>query len=482
MAPPNILWICTDQQRWDTLGCYGNEFVRTPVADRLADEGVIFDLCFSQSPVCTPSRASFLTGRYPRTCRGRQNGADIPADEVLVTKVLADAGYTCGLAGKLHISACHPSVQPHTERRIDDGYAVFHWSHHSGLDWTSNDYGLWLKEKGVDYKPYPYEGSPHVDAGYPAEHHHTTWCVEKTMAFIQAAADYDNPWLFSVNIYDPHHSFNPPVEYLQRYLDNLDDIPLPNYVEGELHDKGPFQQLDNTEGGYNGMGSQFRQSEMTDRDHRLTRAAYLAMCDLVDDQIARLLETLEETGQASNTLVIFTSDHGEMLGDHGIYWKGPYFYEPAVRVPLIMKLPGAIEAGRRSQALIELSDLAPTLLDAAGVDIPPGMQARSFWPLLTGDADLHEHRDDVYSEYYNAMPWHRDPTAQVTMVRNRTHKIVAAHGTGTGELYDLEADPDETNNLWNDPDSRDLKLYMHERLADRMAFTVDPLPVRQADW
>ena len=129
---PNILWICTDQQRWDTLGCYGNSFVRTPNIDALAAGGALFERCFSQSPVCTPSRASFLTGRYPRTTRCRQNGQDIPEDEVLVTKLLADAGYRCGLSGKLHLSPCNPSHCTTTERRIDDGYtdADFHWSHH----------------------------------------------------------------------------------------------------------------------------------------------------------------------------------------------------------------------------------------------------------------------------------------------------------------------------------------------------------------
>ena len=126
--PPNILWICTDQQRWDTLGVYGNQWVNTPHIDRLASRGMTFDYCYSQSSVCTPSRASFLTGRYPRTCRGRQNGANIPADELLITKILADAGYYCGLSGKLHISACNEVAAPMGERRIDDGYAVFDWS------------------------------------------------------------------------------------------------------------------------------------------------------------------------------------------------------------------------------------------------------------------------------------------------------------------------------------------------------------------
>ena len=126
---PNILWICTDQQRYDTLGCMGNPWVQTPNLDRLAQRGALFERAYCQSPVCTPSRASFLTGRYPRTTRCRQNGQSIPEDEVLVTRLLADAGYSCGLSGKLHLSPCHPSVAPTGERRIEDGYAEVHWSH-----------------------------------------------------------------------------------------------------------------------------------------------------------------------------------------------------------------------------------------------------------------------------------------------------------------------------------------------------------------
>jgi arylsulfatase A-like enzyme len=117
---PNILWICSDQQRHDALGCYGNPHVRTPNIDRLAESGTCFENAFSQCPICTPSRSSFLTGRYPRTTRCRQNGQDIPADEVLVTRLMADAGYECGLSGKLHLSACHPTVCV-SERRIEDG-------------------------------------------------------------------------------------------------------------------------------------------------------------------------------------------------------------------------------------------------------------------------------------------------------------------------------------------------------------------------
>ena len=474
MARPNVLWICTDQQRYDSLGCYANPWVRTPNLDRLAENGVLFERAFCQAPVCTPSRASFLTGRYPRTARCRQNGQPIPQDEVLVTRLFSEAGYVCGLAGKLHLSPCQPVACHGTERRINDGYDEFHWSHHPHPDWPTDEYNHWLRERGVQYNTPPYRGSRYVEAGMPAELHHSTWCAEKAISFFTECARFGVPWLFSVNFYDPHHVFDPPVEYLERYLDRLDEIPLPPYTEGELDNKPYFQ--------HHPIEVKYHYHEMTPRDHRLVRAAYWAMIDLIDAQVGRMLEALEATGQLENTLVIFMSDHGEMLGDHSIYLKGPYFYEPAVRVPLIMALPPTVPGGRRSQALVELLDLPQTLLDAAGLPHYPGMQGRSLWPLLVGQAGLEQHREDVYCEYYKALKCHENPAAYATMVRTERHKLVRVHGLDQGELYDLAEDPGEVTNLWHDPRHQGLKVEMLARLCDRMAWTMDPLPERQAWW
>ena len=479
-AKPNILWICTDQQRFDTLGCYGNPYVHSPNIDRLAENGVLFENCYSQSPVCTPSRASFLTGRYPRTTRCRQNGQDIPPDEKLISRLLQDEGYVCGLSGKLHVSRCNPSATPGTEPRIDDGYDEFHWSHDPRSDWATNEYHHWLRERGVEYHVESYNGSPYVQAGMPAEVHQATWCAEKAINFIHAANGKTSPWLFSINIFSPHHPFDPPLEYLQPYLGRLDELPLPNYTLGELDDKPGVQQNDHRRA-YNTPGL-FPASEMTDTEHRLVRAAYWAMCDLIDAQVGRMVEALEQTGQLENTIVIFMSDHGEMLGDHGIYLKGPYFYEEAIHVPLIVSMPGTIPAGVRNSDLFELVDLAPTLLEAAGAPIYAGIQGHSVWKTLTGADDPPAARDDIYCEYYNAMPWHKSPTAQATMVRTQQHKLIAIHGLDEGELYDLAADPNETTNLWDSPEYAAVKLTLLKRLVDRMAWTVDPLPPRVADW
>jgi arylsulfatase len=477
---PNILWICTDSQRWDTLGCYGNRFVHTPHLDALAQSGVVFERCFAQSPVCTPSRAGFLTGRYPRTTRVRQNGQLMPRDERLITRLLADTGYVCGLAGKLHISACYPKPYLAGEPRVDDGYTEFHWSHHPFASWPTNEYIHWLRERGVAFETSARPDSPYVKTGMPAEHHQTTWCAEKAISFIESAARFDRPWLFSVNPFDPHDSFDPPAEYLERYVDRLDEIPLPNYTRGELANKPVFQQSDHR-GAYNDPRN-YPFDRMTDKDHRLVRAAYWAMIDLIDAQVGRLLDALARTGQRDNTIVIFTSDHGELLGDHGIYLKGPHFYDPAVRVPLIVSCPALIPAGRRSAALVELIDLAPTVLDAAALPHPAGMQACSLWPLLKGAANLGTHRDDLYCEYYNALPCHQDPAAYATMLRTSQYKLIVQHGQELGELYDLEHDPAETHNLWDAPPHLPTKLKLLKRLCDRMAWTADPLPARTAAW
>ena len=479
MTAPNVLWVCTDQQRFDTLGCYGNEHVSTPVIDELARTGVRFERCFSQSPVCTPSRASFLTGRYPRTTRCRRNGQDIPASEVPVTRMLADEGYTCGLAGKLHLSSAHPDRDgdPNAERRIDDGYAEFRWSHDTGEGWPTNEYRQWLRRAGVDFERTPVRGSEYVSTSVAPEHHQTRWGAERAIDFVEAVADDDDPWLYSVNFFDPHPPYDPPSAYLDPYLDRLDEIPLPAHdaddadepsVRSKLSDLQPFQ-------------AEWSPTMSAD-DHRRVRAAYWAMCDQIDDNVGRVLDALSRTGQAGSTVVVFMSDHGTMLGEHGLYQKGAYMYEPAVRVPLVVAGPG-IERGVESTALVELGDIAPTLLDAASVEIPDRVQTESLWPILTGESDPDDHRDDVYSEHYDAMGFATDHSlGHGTAVRTDQYRLIRWHRLDDGELYDLAEDPDERINRWTDPEYRDVKTRLLERLTDRMFDTVDPLPERRAQW
>ncbi|MBI1314744.1 sulfatase-like hydrolase/transferase [bacterium] len=466
-AHPNILWLCTDQQRFDTIRSLGNDLVRTPNIDRLVENGVAFTQAYCQSPVCTPSRASFLTGRYPRTTRCRQNGQKIPADEVLVSRMFADAGYRCGLAGKLHLASCSDGK---VESRINDGYHDFHWSHHPQPDWPENAYTKWLADKGQSWQRlYAGPSTGFVKEGVPAEFHQTTWCAEMACDFIRG--NVVQPWFFSFNCFDPHHPFDPPPEYLAKY--DPADMPLPKRRDGELTSKTTFQRLD-AEWAHNSPG-EFHTGAMTDDDRRQVTAAYYAMCELIDDQVGRILQTLDETGQRDNTVVIFMSDHGEMLGDYGLYFKGPHFYDEAIHVPLVISCPQRFERGLRINGLTELIDLTPTLLEAAGLDVPSRIQGRSLIPHLTGAADPDRHREHVFCEYYNSWT-HRD--AYGTMLRTETAKIVVYHGTNQGELYDLETDPDEFSNLWDSPQNQSLKLDMLRRCFDASVFSMDPDPPR----
>ncbi len=495
---PNILWICTDSQRWDTLGCYGNTFVRSPNLDRLAQDGMLFEHCYAQNPLCTPSRGCFLTGRYP-SCNGlRQNGQNIRPSEVLVTRLLAEQGWICGLSGKLHLGACNRrftlgdrwwelpndlQVVQGVEQRIQDGYAEFHWDHGPSPQFRSSAYNRWVQAQGARIETPAREDFPDLCHGMPPHLHQTFWCTQKAIEFIRAYEGYAHPWLFSVNIFDPHFVNDPPDAYFDAYRDRLDEIPLPVFKEGELENKPYYHEKQHNPSKYGrkhykdlaGVSSDNPRGEPL--RHRALRAGYWAMCDFIDVQVGRLLEALERTGQRKNTIVIFTSDHGELLGDHGMYIKGPLLYDCSIRVPLIVNGPG-VRSGLRSAAMVELGDLAPTVLDIAGLPRHPGMQMQSLWPLLNGTTDTH--RADVYCEYYNANP--DDPKVYLSMIRTPDWKLVNAHGLSAkdgGELYDLRNDLRECRNLWLDPAYAAIKLDLLKRLSDRQAFAgTDPLPKR----
>jgi len=483
---PNILWFCTDQQRFDTIGALGNPYVSTPTIDSLVDAGMSFTHTYCQSPICTPSRASFLTGMYPSAVHCNRNGnARFPNNYPLVTKLLADAGYRCGLVGKLHLAGAYRRVEP----RVDDGYSWFKYSHAPRDDWEEgHDYAEWVRAKGHSLKAL----SQSLD-GVPAELHQTTWAAERSIEFIEAhqgGAENDRPWLLSVNVYDPHPPFNPP----RAYRDMVDPatMPGPYYRPSDLEQqrilepaafqsKGrPPEDLDIAnpivpktllpggveEGGGSGGA----------RDAWTLQAAYYAMIKLIDDQLARILEALDRTGQRDNTIIIFTSDHGEALGDHGLIQKGCRFYEGLVRVPLIWVWPGRIPAGVKSDALVELMDKAPTLLDFAGVPIPEHMQAKSLRPILEAEADPMHHRDHVRSEYYDALDL--PGCALATMYRQGRYKIVNYHRHDFGELYDLEADPWEFENLWDDPPHRELRCELTRKSFDASMRAIDLGPPR----
>ena len=462
---PNILWICTDQQRWDTIHSLGNPHIRTPNIDRLVREGVAFTHAYCQSPICTPSRASFLTGLYASTVHGCMNGNEVWDEAApLVTKRLKDVGYDCGLAGKLHLAGAANRIEP---RPQDDGYRVFAWSHDPSDRWpTGHAYADWVRGQGYDL------GELHKQpSGIPAELHQTTWCADQAIAFLRQP--HDGPWLMSVNIFDPHAPFNPPQAYLDRYDPNA--LPGPHFQESDLAAQAKLAGVD--------FQNPPRRPEAFNA--KWVQAAYYAMIELIDHNVGRMIDALEETGQRDNTVIIFMSDHGEMLGDHGLLLKGNRFYEGLVRVPLIWSWPGHFQAGLRSDALVELTDIAPTLLELGGApDVAMAgrtpMAGRSLLPILSGQADPHHHRDAVRCEYYRALnpegPGRDEGDFRIhfgTMHRTRQHKLCVYHGHPHGELFDLAADPWEFDNLWDDPAHAALRFDLLKASMDALALAVD---------
>ncbi|HQU51678.1 MAG TPA: sulfatase-like hydrolase/transferase [Saprospiraceae bacterium] len=453
---PNILWICTDQQRWNTIGALGNPYVKTPNIDRLVNEGVSFDYSFCQAPFCTASRASFLTGMYPSRVHATKNGAaEWPEAAPLVTETLKDAGYECGLAGKLHLStamAHRPEKRP-----LDDGYQVFYYSHSPYQGGSTNDYLTYYRNRGIDVLALKQE------LGYvPAPYHQTTWCTDRAIDFIKEKREW--PWLFSLNIYDPHGPFDPPQEYLDRY--QVDDLAGPLFQPSDLDEKSVF----------NNVMFQSKPKQYTDHENKLRLAQYWAQIDLIDENIGRILKVLEETGQLNNTLIVFTSDHGDMAGDHGLVAKGCRFYEGLVRVPLIFWYPAKFKQNLKSEALVELMDIVPTLLELTGLLVDQQIQGTSLLPILEGRTDPDEHKSFVRSEFYDDGQAKAGQIGFATMYRTKDFKLITYHGHPQGELFDLRNDPDEFHNLWDDPGYQEIKFKLLKDSFDATVLSMDTGP------
>lgn len=423
---PNFLWICTDQQRWNTITALGNKYIHTPNLDRLVKMGTSFTKAHCVGPVCTASRANFLTGMYSSAVAGCKNGAAYwPEKAPLVTKLLKDAGYTCGLSGKLHLSSAYGSKGE--KRPKDDGYSEFYYSHSPYQGWPENDYLQWLKEKG-----YEYEQVKEMPWAQQAPLHQTTWCSDRAIDFMKR--HNGKPWLFSVNIFDPHSPFDPPKDFLEHCSYDLDNIPRPLFKETDLNEKAFVKSPENS----------------TDLESKTILAKYWAMVELIDDNVGHMLEALEETEQMDNTVIIFMSDHGEMAGDHGLYGKG-LFYEGSVRVPLIFAGP-RICKDRHVDSLVELTEMTPTILEMAGQPLPAKIQGKSLVSVLEGKSN--KVRDFVHGQHYactgpakGAPGWKEDYS---TMYRDDKYKHIVYHGCLRGELFDMQTDPGEFKNLWDE--------------------------------
>jgi len=489
---PNILWICPDMLRHDVIGSLGNPHIRTPHIDSLVSEGVAFTRAYCQNPVCTPSRASFLTGRYPFATGVVANGNEFfPPEERLVTRTLADAGYDCGLVGKLHLAAAFEQQRlpdgasravTRTEVRADDGYRVFHWNHDPMNVWDQGDeYHQWIDEQGVDLVELRKEGA------IPERLHQSTWCADRAIDFI--GGEGKRPWLLSVNMFHPHGPWDVPIESLKRF--DIESLPGPLFSESDLTTQNeylkdvdflgvcspsmrpadfPAANLDSYAGGL---------SALPGNRGKLFQAAQWACVELVDKQIGRILDALGDSGERENTVVVLHSDHGQPFGDHGMLSTGCRFYECISHVPLVFSWPGRFKKGLRARGLVELIDVAPTLHDLVGLPMPDKVHGQSLLPVLLGRAAPDKIKQGVRCEYYFSCGYFSGDRAKCTygtMYRDERYKLCVYHGLDVGELYDLDDDPNEWENLWDSPEHADVKHRLIKESFDRCMLTVDRGP------
>lgn len=447
-APPNVLWICADDHAPYVCGAYGNKQVRTPNLDRLAAQGMRFDRAFCNSPVCTASRQSFLTGRYPRTIGVTVLQTPLPASEPTLGELLKAAGYDTAAIGKMHFNS---DLKHGFDERTDLA-----------------EHRRWLKDKGA--RPVP-EGVPLLPPWRPFRDPARVWlngfyrpfgAVDADMAgtyFATQAAEYLNrrrerPFFLIVSFYEPHSPFHFPVEYRGRHKPESFAVPK----------AGPEDDWQ--------IPAVFR--DLNEKEKQGITAAYYTSTEFMDKNVGLVLDALDRSGRAKDTLVIYTGDHGYLLGQHGRFEKH-CCYEPAVRAPLLVRFPRRIRPGQSTPALVEFIDIVPTVLAYCGATIPAAVQGKSLVPVLGGKS--REHRPWVVAEYSeNEEAMLRTPRWKLIY---ETGKRARRDGYATGkplpgrtvQLFDLDNDPEEWTNVSGRPEHADRVREFTALLADHMKRT-----------
>jgi arylsulfatase A-like enzyme len=446
----NVVVVLTDQQRQDSLACYGNDWVDTPNVDRLADEGTRFDRAYTPTAICSPTRASLLTGVRPHRNGVTQN---VSADTDLAERwpcypqLLREAGYNVGLTGKTHFGG-HPRDYGFDAEFIR-GY--FYTPDHP-------DYEAYLEERGLPKMradrlrdAFP-EGGERFQSGAvddrPPEASVTHYIAERAIESIgEYAAEPETPFYQSVHFYGPHNPYYLPEEYLHMYDPSDIDIPE-SAIKETLQGKPWAHHTQSKMAGLHGIPIE---------DWRRIIAAYHGWVTFIDDQVGRVLDALEANGVDDSTAVVFSTDHGAFLTRHKMHDKGPAMYEDIYNVPLVAAGLGLEGVEDR---FVSLLDLPPTLLELADVDVPDEYDGRSLLDLAAGDEDW---RESITAEFHG-----HSYSYEQRMIRNDRYKLVV-NAYDTNEFYDLREDPEELSNEIGNPEygaeAHALYLELRERLA-----------------
>jgi len=509
--PQNILFITSDQQHWHTLG-FLNPEVKTPNLDRLAKRGCYFSRAYTVNPTCTPTRASWLTGLYPSQHGAYSLGTKLMENVPTVTEEFRKGNFQSRLIGKAHFQPLlstpeYPSLEAYPvlhdldfwqnyQDRFYGFDAVELARNHTDESHAGQHYALWMQSKGYHHwRNYfvpnapcyrigtdAFMDSPHQSPApgeawpIPEEIHYNAWIAERSNAALDEYHQKGQSFFLWASFFDPHPPYMIPEPYASMY--DPAKVTVPEFTPGEFDDKPPHfgltQQLNPdfssylTDEGCNalhGAGSHLR-----DRETRAKNiAAMYGMMTMLDAYIGKILDHLDELGLTEDTLIVFTSDHGDFLGQHGLTAKALHHYDDLLRVPLIASLPGEIPAGSVNADLQSTVDLAPTFLCFAGLPVPrrmTGLDMRRNW---CGDHSAAR-RHVLVENHHNPTTFHAE-----TLINDR-YKLTAYRNATYGELFDLAADPGELVNLWDHEECQMLKQRLLLELV-QTHMEIQPMPM-----
>jgi arylsulfatase A-like enzyme len=490
---PNILLIMTDQHRLSAIGAYrdsplcGDTPCRTPHIDRLAAEGVRFDTVYTTCPVCSPARGSVITGLYPHA-HGISSNAhnlgssvhELPDGPNLLPRKLAELGYSSGYTGKWHLgngatTAFGADVDPALP--TSRGFVGQDFGGHGGGGFGCDEYQDYLREQGLSHEVKPWSENtkqilPTGELAGPVESTVPYFLADHTRSLIDRFSAEEAPYFIWHNFWGPHGPYYSPTEYVDRYR-NVDIPPWPNYDWPSRSTPGPHHVKIHPE-----------HESLTWADWATAIRYYYAFTTLIDQQIGRIYAHLESTGQLDNTVIIFTSDHGETAGSHGgLTDKGWQHFEEIQRIPMIVRFPDGRHAGETREGLISLADVYPTILDLAGEGSGPA--DTEGLPEDTADVSTGIHGQTVLPLVNDpSTPWRDHLVIEFGGVNNlaATLRTLVKGGFKYGysagfpdQLYDLTSDPHETTNLVESPDHRARLNDLRQTLSDWMQENRDPV-------
>lgn len=447
---PNIVFIITDQQRLDTIRANGYEHMETPNLDRLVNEGANFENMYVTSPSCSPSRASLFSGLYPHTNGVFRN--DEPWSYCWVQE-LADSGYRCVNVGKMHTMPIEGSFGFHERHAVENKDRE-----HPDLPFYLDNWDKALharkafKPSRVSYsKRDDYKDSLGAFVWEQDEDLHADVFVGQTACWWLDRYNGNEPFFLQIGFPGPHPPYDPTQEYLDKYINR--DLPEP--IKYNSSNQPPALEALRQNHLKSGHDAVNHLSAPTKKQLHRQRAHYYANVTMIDKQVGEIIDSLEKRGVLDNTIIIFTTDHGDCLNDHGHSQKWN-MYEQSIHIPAIVWAPAKIKAKQRFNDLVTLMDFGPTILEFANVPVPEWMEAKSFKSLLVGEA--YDSQDRIFSEHSDDKILTN--TNFMTMIREGSMKLVHFIDSDNGQLFDLENDPNEVHNLWDEPNYSRTKLRL----------------------